>query len=240
MQFRKRKLVLHSSILVIAAVVFSGCLKSVETTPPRPQTYISLLHLAPVAPPVDVYLNNAKSSATPMPPGSFFNRYSGLDPNIYTIVFKKATTDSVVASVTADIYDSLTYSTILLYNDPSGPGALATRIEDNFSNFSNTQTNVRFFHVSKGLMPVDVYFDNTKVMSSREYVDNVFGSLYNMFQQRESGYFNVMVKKAGSDSLIAQTTHTFQQAQAYTILLSGVPGGLGDKALTVDVLQAAN
>lgn len=239
-QFRKQKLVLHSSILVIAAVVFSGCLKSVETTPPKPQTYMSILHLAAAAPAVDVYLNNTKSSSTPIPSGSFFSRYSALAPDIYTIVFKKATSDSVVATVNADVYDSLTYSTILLYDDPSGPGARAMRIEDDFSNFSNTQTNVRFFHLSEGLMPVDLYFDNNVVMSHREFADNTMNSLFNMFSQRESGYFSVSVKKAGTDSLIYQTSTTLQQAQAYTILLSGVPGGTGDKAITVDILQAAN
>jgi hypothetical protein len=88
-QFRKRNLVFYSALATIAFVVLSSCLKSVDTTPPKKQTYISLLHLAPAAPAVDVYLNNTKSTATPIPSGSFFSRYSALDPSFYSIVFKR-------------------------------------------------------------------------------------------------------------------------------------------------------
>lgn len=240
MQSRTRKLVMFSALFAIVTFILSSCLKSVESTPPRPQTYISLLHLAPAAPAVDVYLNNTKSTATPIPSGTFFNRYSALDPNIYSVVFKKGNGDSVVATLPGDVYDSLTYSTFLLFNSPFGPGVNAVRIEDDFSNFSQTQTNFRFFHVSPGLMPVDLYFDNTKVGSNREYVDNVSMSYFNIFQQRDPGFFTVYVKKAGSDSTIFQTSTQLSGGQAYTILLSGVPGGSGEHALAVDVLQASN
>lgn len=241
MQLRKRKLVLFSALFAIAAFILSSCLKAVETTPPKAQTYISLLHLAPAAPAVDVYLNNTKSTSTPVPSGTFFNRYSALDPDIYAVVFKKGNGDSVVASIPADIYDSLTYSTLMLYNDPFGSGGVnAIRIEDDFTNFSQTQTNYRFFHVSPGLMPVDVYLDNNKVASNREYVDNVPNSFYNVFQQRDPGFFLLSIKKAGSDSTIFQTNTQLAGGQAYTILLSGTPGGTGEHALAVDVLQASN
>ena len=239
-QFRKPNLVFYSALATIALVVLSSCLKSVDTTPPKKQTYISLLHLAPAAPPVDVYLNNTKSTATPVPSGSFFSRYSALDPNAYAVVFKKGNGDSVVASIPNDIYDSLKYHTLLLYNSPFGSGVEAERIEDDFTNFSNTLSNVRFFHVAPGLMPVDVYFDGTKVNTGRQYVDNVMNSFYNQFNTRDPGFYTVSVKKAGTDSLITQTSFTFQQAQIYTILLSGMPGAVGDHAIALDILQASN
>lgn len=240
MQFRKGKLVTYSVLITIAVAVLSSCLKTVESTPPKAQTYISLLHLAPAAPAVDVYLNNTKSTSTPVPSGTFFQRYSALDPNIYSIVFKKGGGDSVVATIPADIYDSLSYSTLLLYNDPNGNGVHAVRIEDDFSQFSNTQTNVRFFHVSPGLMGVDLYFDGNIVASNRQYADNTINGFHNVFQVRDPGVFNIQVKKAGSDSTILQTSATLSGGQAYTILLSGVPGGTADHTLAVDVLQASN
>jgi hypothetical protein len=237
---RKGKLVFYSALFTIAAAILSSCLKNVETTPPKPQTYISLLHLAPAAPDVDVYLNNTKSTATPVPSGTFFNRYSALDPDIYSIVFKKGGGDSVVASIPADIYDSLTYSTLLLFNNPFGSGVSAVRIEDDFSQLNSTQCLTRFFHVAPGLMPVDLYIDNNKIAGNREYVDNTFNGLYNVFQSREPGIFTISVKKAGTDSLITQTNTTFAQGQAYTILLSGTPGGVAQHAIAVDILQASN
>jgi hypothetical protein len=239
-QFRKRNLVFYSALATIGIVVLSSCLKSVDTTPPKKQTYISLLHLAPAAPAVDVYLNSTKSTATPIPSGSFFSRYSALDVNYYAISFKKGGGDSVVAALPADIYDSLEYATLLLYNSPFGSGVEAERINDDFSTFSNSLSNIRFFHVSPGLMAVDVYFDNTVITSSRQYVDNVINPSFNLFTTRDPGFYTISVKKAGSDSLIAQTSTTLQQAQAYTILLSGVPGAVGDHAIAVDVLQASN
>jgi hypothetical protein len=239
-QFRKRNLVFYSALATIALVVLSSCLKSVDTTPPKKQTYISLLHLAPAAPAVDVYLNNTKSTATPIPSGSFFSRYSALDVNSYTIAFKKGGSDSVVASLGSAIYDSLEYHTLLLYNSPFGSGVEAERITDDFSTFSNQLANIRFFHVAPGLMPVDLYFENTKVSSGRQYVDNVMNPYFNLFTTRDPGFYNIIVKKAGTDSVITQTSTTLQQAQAYTILLSGMPGAVGDHALAVDILQASN
>ena len=239
-QFRKRKLVLYSALFTIAATVFSSCLKNVDSTPPKKQTYISLLHLAPAAPSVDVYLNDTKSTPQPIPAGSFFNRYSALDPDVYSIVFKKGGGDSLVASLPADVYDSLAYATLLLYNDPFTSSVSAARIEDDFENFSTTLANWRFFHVAPGLMPVDVYFDSEKVASSRNYVDNVNSGYFNLFQTGDPGYFTLSVKKAGTDSVIVQTNTNLEQAQAYTILLSGIPGGTGANALAVDILQASN
>lgn len=240
MQFRKRNLVFYSALATIGIVVLSSCLKSVDTTPPKKQTYISLLHLAPAGPAVDVYLNNTKSTATPIPSGSFFSRYSALDPNFYNISFKKGGGDSIVATLPGDIYDSLEYATLLLYNSPFGSGVEAERINDDFSTFSNTLSNIRFFHVSPGLMAVDVYFDNTVINSGRQYVDNVINPFFNQFTTRDPGFYNILVKKAGTDSLITQTSTTFLQAQAYTILLSGVPGAVGDHAIALDILQASN
>lgn len=240
MQFRKRNLVFYSALATIAFVVLSSCLKSVENTPPKKQTYISLLHLAPAAPAVDVYLNSTKSTATPIPSGSFFSRYSALDPNFYTISFKKGGGDSVVATLPADIYDSLEYATLLLYNSPFGSGVEAERINDDFSTLNNQLSSIRFFHVAPGLMPVDVYFDGTAISSGRQYVDNVINPFFNQFTTRDPGFYTILVKKAGTDSVISQTSTTLLQAQAYTILLSGVPGASGDHAIALDILQASN
>jgi hypothetical protein len=232
--------VVYSVLFTLAAAAFSSCLKSVENQPPKKQTYISILHLAPAAPPVDIYLNSTKSTAAPIPPGTFFTRYSALDPDVYSVEFKKGGGDSLVASIPADVYDSLQYATLLLYNDPVGSGVKAERIDDEFSNISTSMSNYRFFHVAPGLMPVDVYFDDTRVYTDRRYVDNVQNQYNNLFQTRDPGIYTVYVKKAGSDSLIVSTTASIQQAQAYTILLTGIPGATGDNALALDVLQASN
>ena len=106
------------------------------------------------------------------------------------------------------------------------------------STLSNQLSSIRFFHVAPGLMPVDVYFDGTMVNNGRQYVDNVMNPFFNQFTTRDPGFYNILIKKAGTDSVITQTSTTLLQAQAYTILLSGVPGAVGDHAIAVDILQA--
>jgi hypothetical protein len=239
-RFRNRTLLLQTALLVLAAALFAGCLKSVENTPPKPQTYISILHMAPAGPAVDIYLNGKKSSSSAMPSGTYFIRYSPVDPGIYTIDFKKDGTDSIVASIPADIYDSLGYSTLLLYDQPGGNGVDALRIEDDFSQFNVDKAHIRFFHLSPGLMPVDLYFNDSKIASNRQYADNTFNPYNNQFVQHDPNYYTISVKKANSDSLITQTTVNLQAAQAYTIMLNGLPGQSGDKGLAIDVLTASN
>lgn len=240
MRFRNRTLLLQTTLLVLAAALFAGCLKTAETTPPRPQTYISILHMAPEGPAVDIYLNGTKSSSSAMPAGTYFIRYSQVDPGIYSIDFKKDGSDSIVASIPADVYDSLAYSTLLLYNDPGGNGVDAIRIQDDFSQFNVDKAHIRFFHLSPGLMPVDLYLGTTKIATGRQYADNVYSIYNNQFTHQEPNYYNISVKKAGTDSLITQTTVNLQAAQAYTILLNGLPGESGDKGLAIDVLTASN
>ncbi len=240
MYLRKGKLVFYSAFVVIAATVMTSCLKSVENTPPKPLTFVSVLHLAPAAPDVDVYLNGTKSTNAPIPSGSFFSRYSALDPNVYAVTFKKGNSDSVVASIPAEPYDSLKYATLVLYNDPYGPGVKAVKIDDNFSQLNGNQTNFRFFHLAPGLMPVDVYLGNELIASSRQYADNITNPLYNQFTSREASTYLLTVKKAGSDSTILTTNAGLNIGQAYTILLTGEPNGIGAHSLAIDVLMAQN
>jgi hypothetical protein len=226
--------------LVLAMVVASGCLKSVDSPQTsEKKTYISVLHLSPAAPAIEVYLNDTKSSSG-IAPGTFSSAYSAVKPSSYSVTFKKAGSDSVVASIPAQIYDSLTFWTVLLYNDPSNVDvARAVAIEDDFSGLTSGAFLYRFFHMSPNSIPVDFYIDDTKVSSSRQYADNVYGG-YNSFSPYSPGYHNLKVKKAGSDSLIAQKGVELYQANAYTIFLKGVTGGVGGSNLTLEVLQAVN
>jgi hypothetical protein len=197
------------------------------------------MHLAPRAPSVEVYFDNTKASSA-IGYGMVSPNYSALEPDAFSISFKKASSDSVVAGLGTALYDSLRYYTLLLYNtDPTHVGAM--RIEDNYANLTSDKSFYRFFHMSPDIGNVDVYLDNTIIESGRQYADNEFGNIYNEFTSITPNTHSVIVKKANSDSVIATLSSVSLSAgDAFTLYLKGIVGGTGSNAIMVDYLQAAD
>lgn len=225
--------------LSFLSLLLSGCLKESESSVPTPKTYISLLHLAPRSPSIEVYFNsNAEPSSGTISPNSVAGAYSPVEPGAYGINFKKAGSDSVVASLSTALYDSLQYYTLLLYNiDSTHVGA--TRIQDDYRVLTADKAYYRFFHLSPDIGPVDVYLDDSQVDGSRQHADNTVGDYYNQFNATTSNTYSIIVKKAGADSVIAQKNAVFlAQGQAYTIFLKGIKGGTGNNQIGVELLQA--
>jgi hypothetical protein len=226
-------------VLAFVSVALSGCLKQSASSTAAPKTYISLLHLAPWAPAVEVYFNDKKASSA-IAAGTVASSYSALDPGVYAIGFKKAGGDSVVASLSTSLYDSSEYSTLLLYNlDSTHVGA--AKIADDYSILTTSSSFIRFFHLAPELDNVDLYLDGTLVSSGRGYVDNVYTSYYNQFSAITPGTFNLVVKKAGADSVIASLNSvTLSAGNAFTIYLRGKKSGTGINAIGLDYLQSVD
>jgi hypothetical protein len=241
-QVRKQNVLLLMGALSFVAVLLSGCLKSVDNTPQKPKTYISIMHLAPRAPThsVNVFFNTDKVTTTPIASGAYSGTYSPVDPGFFSISFKENTKDSLITTVPLDRYDSLNFYTIVLYNTDDNR-IESFSIHDDYSGLQNntTKTLYRFFHMSPDIGSVDVYFNNDKLESGRQHADNAFGSAYNQFQLINGNSYSIAVKKAGTDSVIAETSKTMDIGQAYTIFLKGVINGTGNNTLGVSVLQAA-
>jgi hypothetical protein len=240
--FRKTSIAVWGTAVCLL-VMASSCLKSIDTTNSNnnKRAFISLLHLAPSGPSLEVYLNDNKSSAAILP-GAISSAYSAITPGMFTIALKKAGSDSVVASLPALVYDSLQFYTLLIYNDQPTT-VKAVRIFDDFSVISGNSAYYRFFQMSPNLgMDVDLYMDNVKIESSRQYADNVTMDFYNEFFPKEAGNHSFQVRKAGTDSLIVQSNTTLTERNAFTIILKGMaptsPATTGTLQLTV--LQAAN
>lgn len=218
--------------------LLTGCLKDIENTPPSPKTYLSVMHMAPRAPSVEIYFNDTIASSA-ISAGAVSSAYTALVPKVLDIKFKKAGSDSLVAGIPSAFYDSLKYYTLLLYNvDSTHAGAI--RIRDDYSVLTTDKAFYRFFHMSPDAGNVDLYFDNTLIAAGRNYADNTVSSYFNEFTALSPGTPTVYVKKAGSDSVLAQANVSFHAANAYTLYLKGLPGGTGNNALSVGVLQAAD
>ncbi len=166
--------------------------------------------------------------------------YSALEPGAYGVVFKKTGSDSVVASLGTGLYDSLQYNTLLLYNiDSTHVGAV--RIRDDYRVLTADKAYYRFFHMSPDIGEVDVYLDNSQIETGRQHADNTQSDFFNQFTGTVPNTYNIIVKKAGADSVIAQRTSVFlAQGQAYTIFLKGIKGGTDKNQFGLEILQAAD
>lgn len=230
--------------IVIIIIVLSGCLKSPDNTPPPANlnTYISIMHLAPTAPSLDVYFDDDKVSNNPFAPGNVTPVYNGVDKGSFSIKFKKVTIDSLVAQVPVAEYDSMKYYTIFIYNLQANGPANAVRIQDDFSNVlaNLTKPYYRFFHGSPNTGPVDLYIDNVKVEHGRTNADNTQQEILNKFVGTTTGSHVIQVKRVGTDTVIASLNFVDLQAgNAYTFYLKGLEGGTtGTNELLLGMLRA--
>lgn len=198
------------------------------------------MHLAPASPATEVYINNTKSTNA-MPVGSYFDTYSNLDPGAMEFKFKKAGSDSVIATVPTSFYDSLRFYTLVLYNNPDGDGTVrAVKINDDYSTMTSDKSSYRFFNMSPDAGDVDLYINNVLVSSDRASADNVDETYFNLFQQHAVGTFNIQAKSSAADTLISEATVNMAQGNAYTIFLKGVVGGTGDRGLKLVAVRAVN
>ena len=240
----KTNILRWSLALTAISMTTTGCLKSEDPQPPGPpQTYISVMHLAPTAPAVDVFFDNTKVSNVPFAPNSTTLAYNGVDKGVYTMKFKKAGADSLVAEVPQLLYDSLNYYTIFIYNLSANGPAQALRIEDDFSEFQADRTKLyyRFFHGSPNTGPVDIFIDDVRVASFRTPADNTTNATLNNFVATTSSANSIKVKIAGADSVIASVSNAaLQVGNAYTFYLKGLDGGTGDNQLSLGILRAVD
>lgn len=234
--------ILRWGMAIVAAVyVLSGCLKSPDITPTPPKAYVSIMHLAPTAPSLDVFFNDKKVSNNPFTPGNVTVAYNAIDKGAFSIKFKKAASDSIVAELPLAQYDSLNYYTLFIYNLQANGPAEATRIKDDFSDLTPAKPFYRFFHGSPNTDAIDLYMDNAKIESSRMLADNTGYDPLNKFLATTSGYHTVQVKLAGTETVIA-TLNQFEllAGNAYTFYLRGLDGGTGASELSLGLLRAIN
>ena len=235
------------SVIALMGITMTGCLKSSDPQPQAAKAYISIMHLATKAPApsVEIYFNTTKVS-NPFAAGGVSQTYSAVDKGVFAVSFKKASGDSLVASIPVSQYDSLGFYTIMLYNQTTGSEVNAMLIEDDFSDLTLDKPYFRFWHASPAIAslgPVDLYIDNAKVYAQRMLADNEFSSYFNEFTASTAGYHNFQVKLSSNDSLITSLSDVNLLAgNAYTIYLAGndPTATSGANKLSLGVLRAAN
>ena len=145
----------------------------------------------------------------------------------------------VISQLPATTFDTLNFYTILCYNNPGGGSVQTAVIHDNFTTVTSSTANYRFFNLSPNFPQVDFYLNTTAAQPGRATADNVYNTGYNAFSQVSPGSYNLVVKKAGTDSVIASSTNVpLIGGAAYTIFLGGIVGS-NTTPLQINVLQAS-
>jgi hypothetical protein len=224
---------------MLAAVAggLAGCTKAgiSGATTSNSVTYVSIMNLAPYSPWADIYLNGTLATAAGgIAPGKYSTSYGLLQPGDYDVQFKVAGADSLLAEIPSSAFDTMAFTTLILYNSAGSATVQAIKIADNFSNVSLTSGNYRFFNMSPDEPGVDFYFNDNLVQSARQPADNVANPAFNLFQSVSPDSYTLQVKKAGSDSVLATLNNvTIAGGNAYTIFLFGKAS-----ALNINVLPA--
>jgi hypothetical protein len=226
-----------SSIILVFSLAGAGCVKSSPGLPVMPVCYVSLMNQAPYSYTTDIYFNGTLVTTNGgIPPGKFSSQYGSVKPGVYTVDFKKTGTDSLLYELAAASYDTLNFYTLILYNTaPMSPAVQAVRIADDFSSVTASSAYYRFFNLSPDMPSVDLYLNGTISQLNRTPADNVANPVYDEFQPLNAMVYNIQVKDANSDSVLATLPSTAMAAgSVYTIFLEGTSAGV-----VLSVLPAA-
>jgi hypothetical protein len=205
---------------------WTGCSKAglTSTGSNQTSTYVVLMNMAPFAPSTEIYLNDIKSTS-PISPGNYSTSYAHLIAGDYDVKFKMAGSDSLLAELASSAYDSSAFYTLILYNDDTvSKMTKAVKIFDDYSSVTGVNASFRFFNLSPGVGPVDVYLNSKLLQQGRAPADFAsYASQYTLFQPVIPASYTLEVTKAGTDSVIAHLNDAyFQAGNAYTVFLSGI------------------
>jgi hypothetical protein len=224
----------------ILALCSAGCAKNGSNVTTNPVTYLSVIHGAPYAGLANVYLNDTLiTSANGITPGTYSPKYGTIRPGSYDVKFEETGTDSILAEIPASAFDTLTFYTLLLYNNAGGGAAYAVKITDNFSQVNNSSSYVRFFNLCPDVPNVDLYFDSLQVQAGRSTADNVSNGVFNQFQAATPGTYTITVKVSQTDTVVVSALNIKLLAgNAYTIF-STENRATNPVTFELNVLQAA-
>jgi hypothetical protein len=226
-----------SSIILVFALAGAGCVKSSPSGTVTAICYVSVINEAPYSSATDIYFNGTLVSANGgIAPGQFSSQYGSVKPGVYTVDFKKTGTDSLLYELPAISYDTSNFYTLILFNTaPQSPAVQAARILDDFSSVTETNAYYRFFNLSPDMPSVNLYLNGTLSQSNRTPADNVSNVVYDEFQPLNPTVYDIQVKNANSDSVLAALPATAMAAGGvYTIFLEGTSAGVN-----ISVLPAA-
>jgi Domain of unknown function (DUF4397) len=223
------------------AVGWTGCTKMASTASSSTGngvTYIVLMNMAPYSPPAEIYLNDIKATST-VAAGTYSTSYAHITPAVYDVKFKVSGGDSLLSEIPASLYDSLSFYTLILYNDAINGPAKSIKIADNYNGVTVNSAYYRFIDMCPETPSLDLYLNNNLVQQARKTADIVSYTNLTQFQAVVPTMYSVQLKKAGTDSVVYSVANAeFIGGNAYTIFLSGSANAPADP-ISLNILKAA-
>ncbi|WP_143307317.1 DUF4397 domain-containing protein [Chitinophaga vietnamensis] len=219
----------------------SSCLKNdTNITPSRPQYWVWILNASTNGVNLDFYDNDTKITSNNPINFNFQSRWYGFGGNhtyLFTAAGKK---DSVVTQTTYN-FDSTSYYTYLIYDEP----AKGVVVYNDLTSAQNNKINFRFFNLSKDAGPVDVFIGTQKVDSNRTFAAGYFPTSFVQLPDNLGQTDVITIKVAGKDSVLATNNNLsslpgrmLQVGNVYTAYLAGSKSSTGATKLVTGVFPS--
>ena len=241
MQSMTKKLL--TTIALSATLLFmNSCKKDDDAGPDEPSNYM-VVHSSPGSPAVELYLNDAKASASPIAYGTN-SAYTTIEPKQYNVKIAAVNTINPLAETSVNLNEGQSHS-IFVYDTLVSSKLKVFAVEDDLSAPPSGKAKVRFFHLSPPTTSgdkilVDIVANGTVIFPNRGYADNVSDGGKGNFVTIDAGTYNVDVRIASSSpgvpAILSVPGVVVQAGKIYTLIAKGKITGTGETALGAQLI----
>ena len=235
------KKILTSLALASMVLFMNSCKKDEDDGPVEPSNYM-VVHAAVGAPPVELYLDDVKASASAIAYGAN-SAYGSIAPKQYSVKLAAVNTINPVAETSVNMADGRSYS-IFAYDTLLASKVKVFTVEDDLSAPAAGKAKVRFIHLSPNTsstkIAVDLATNNTVLFPNRTYADVVTDGSKANFISVDAGTYVVDVRIAGTTApvppILSVPGIVVEAGKIYTIVAKGILGRPGANALSAQLI----
>jgi len=189
---------------------------------------VSFTNASPDAPAVDVYIDNVKATAAPLPytatSGLLTDPYLTVNAGTRSVRITNGTTNFTQGNIPfggSKVYSVFAFDTVS--NTSTLKGLV---LQDNLAAPAAGKAHVRVLHLSPDGGNIDIDLaktnDTTKI-TNRVFLGNVnVDPSVSNFSAVNAGAYNINIRAAGTTPVLVSNAFTFAEGKIYTIYASGL------------------
>jgi len=230
--------ILTSLALASMVLFMNSCKKDDDDGPVEPSNYM-VVHAATGAPSVELYLDDAKASASAIAFGTN-SAYATTPPKQYNVKLAGVNTINALAETSINMNAGRSYS-IYAYDTLLSNKLKVFTLEDDLSAPAAGKAKVRFLHLSPNTtvnkIAVDLAANNTVIFPNRTYADVTTDASKAAFVSVDAGSYVVTVRLAGTNvSVLSVPGVVVEAGKVYTIVAKGILGRGGSNELSAQLI----
>jgi hypothetical protein len=230
------KKILTTIALSAVLIAFNSCKKD-DDGPIEPAQFM-VVHSAPGAPAVELYLDDIKASTSATSFGNA-STYNSIAAKQYNVKIAAVNSINPVAETTVNLDGGNNYS-IFAYDTLLSGKVKLFSVQDDLTAPASGKAKIRFFHLAPEPVRVDIAANNTVLFPNRAYADNVTNGGLANFVTVDAGTYTFDVRLAGSNpaipAIISVPGVTIEAGKIYTVIAKGRVNGTGDQALGAQLI----